>query len=178
MKKVLISCAILAFIAAAFAFQKPNETLVAENQVIKWYTFDEAIALTKENPKKIFVDVYTDWCGWCKTMDKQTFTDAGVIKYMNEKFYAVKFNAEQREEISLDNHVFKYIPQGSRGVHELAYSLLDGKMGYPAFVYLNEKLERITISPGFKPAPDMLKELKFIGDDYFKNKSWQEYSKN
>ena len=178
MKKVLLGFSTLILLAVCYAFSFPTTKSPVKEEVIKWYTWEEAVELNKKSPRKVFIDVYTDWCGWCKVMDRQTFTDPSVIKYMNEKFYAVKFNAEQREDVPFDNHVFKFIAQGNRGVHELAYSLLDGQMGYPAFVYLNEKFERITVSSGFKPAPDMLKELKFIGEEYFKTKSWEEYSKN
>ncbi len=143
---------------------------------IEWHTWEKAIELNKENPKKIFVDVYTDWCHWCKVMDKNTFTDSNVIEYMNENFYAVKFNAEQEEEVNFNNHTFKFIAQGRRGVHELAYSLLDGRLSYPSVVYLNEKLERITVSPGYKKPEQIMKELKFVGEEHYTNKSWEEYT--
>ncbi len=159
------------FISAIVAPKEATET-------IKWYTWEEAIAMYKKEPKKIFIDVYTDWCHWCKVMDKSTFPDAEVASYMNKYFYAVKLNAEQREDIQFDNHTFKYIAQGSRGVHELAHALLDGKLGYPSFVYLDEQLSRITISPGYKKPEDMIKELKFIGENIFLTSTWENYLQN
>ena len=65
---------------------------------------------------------------------------------------------------------------GRGGVHNLAYLLLDGKLGYPAMVYLNEKFERIMISPGYKEVPDMLKELKFAAEEQYMKTTWEEYS--
>jgi thiol:disulfide interchange protein len=53
---------------------------------IKWYTIEEVQKLNQENPKKIFIDVYTDWCGWCKKMDATTFQDPKIIKLLNEDF--------------------------------------------------------------------------------------------
>ena len=68
-------------------------TAQAQEQ-IQWRKFEEAIAANEENPKMILVDVYTDWCGWCKKMDKETFTDPRVIAHFQKNFYAVKLNAE------------------------------------------------------------------------------------
>lgn len=144
---------------------------------IKWYSWEEAIELNKTNQKKIFIDVYTDWCGWCKRMDASTFKDPEVVQYMNENFYAVKFDAEQKKEINYKGHMMKYVSKGRRGYHELAYSLLDGRMGYPAFVYLAEDEKRITVSPGYKDAQTIMKELVFIGEDHFKTTSFDDFVK-
>lgn len=56
---------------------------------ITWMSFEEAVAKSQKEPRKMFIDVYTDWCGWCKRMDATTFQDSIVAKYMGEKFYAV-----------------------------------------------------------------------------------------
>ncbi len=144
---------------------------------MRWHTWEEAVELNKSNPKKIFVDVYTDWCGWCKKMDKSTFVDPAVMEYMSTNFYPVKLNAEQKDDIAFNGEVFKYVANGSRGVHTLAYSLLDGQMSYPSFVTLNEKFERIMVSPGYKEAPDMLKELKFSAEEHYSKTTWEEYQK-
>lgn len=175
MKKVLFPILIIALASAFYAF-RPVEVAVADQ--IKWYTWEEVAALNEENPKKIVVDLYTDWCGWCKVMDKKTFSKEEVAAYINENFYPVKFNAEQKEDVLFNDHTFKFIAQGRRGVHELAYTLLDGRLGYPSIVYLNERYERITISPGFKDAENMMKELKFIAEEIYSEKSWEDYLKD
>ncbi|MEM9846868.1 MAG: DUF255 domain-containing protein [Bacteroidota bacterium] len=175
MKKVLFPILIIALASAFYAF-RPVEAAVTDQ--IKWYTWEEVAALNEENPKKIVVDLYTDWCGWCKVMDKKTFSKEEVAAYINENFYPVKFNAEQKEDVLFNDHTFKFIAQGRRGVHELAYTLLDGRLGYPSIVYLNERYERITISPGFKDAENMMKELKFIAEEIYSEKSWEDYLKD
>lgn len=146
-------------------------------EAIKWYSWQEALELNKTKKKKIFVDVYTDWCGWCKRMDSSTFQDPKVVNYMNENFIAVKLDAEQKADIVYQGYTMKYVAQGRRGYHEFAYSLLDGKMSYPAFVYLDEDERRITISPGYKDATMMVKELVFVGEDHFKTTTFTEFSK-
>ena len=116
---------------------------------IKWMTIEQAFAENTKTPKKIFIDVYTDWCGWCKVMDQKTFTQPAIIDYINEHYHAVKLNAEQRENITLGLQTFKYVDQGGRGVHELAAALLKGQMSYPTTVFLDEKGQMIQPLPGY-----------------------------
>lgn len=143
---------------------------------IDWLSWEEAVARSEQEPRKMIVDVYTDWCGWCKRMDKTTFEDPAVVDYVNENFYAVKLNAEQREPIRFDNHEFTYDATLSRrGVHTLAVALLDGRMSYPSIVYLDQEQKRITISPGFKAAEALLQELTYVGGDHFKRQTYQDY---
>lgn len=143
---------------------------------IEWLTWEEAVSRNEKEPKKLLVDVYTEWCGWCKKMDKAVFTDPAVVAYVRKNFYAVKFDAEQRAELSYDGHQFKFNPGiGRRGSHELAYALLDGRMSYPSIVYLDEHRDRISISPGFKPADKFINELKFIQGGHYRTKTYQEY---
>ena len=174
MKKTLFTL----LFAVALAFNSFCQSdAKASTSAIKWITWEEAIALNQKQPRKIVVDVFTEWCGWCKRMDKGTFMDPAVAKYINENFYAVKLDAEQLEDIKFNAEVFKYVPNetGRGGVHALAYALLDGKMGYPTMVYLNEKYERIMISPGYKETPDMLKELKFAAEELYSKTTWEAY---
>jgi len=144
-------------------------------QDVKWYTWEEASELTKTSPKKVFVDVYTDWCGWCKRMDATTFKDPDIVKYLNDNFYPVKFNAEQKDQIDFGGKEFKFVAQGRRGFHQLAYALLDGRMGYPAFVLLDESFARIMISPGYKKVPQLKKELTFAKEEHYKSQSWEDF---
>ena len=144
---------------------------------IRWLTWDQAVTLNKENPKKIFVDVYTEWCGWCKRMDATTFKEPEVIDYMNEHFYAVKLDAEMKQKIKFRDQEFKWVSAGRRGVHTLAYSLLEGRMSYPSFVTLTENFDRIAIMPGFKKAEQLLKELRFAAEDKYKETSWEDYNR-
>lgn len=127
---------------------------------IDWMGLSEAMTAQKEAPKPIFIDVYTDWCGWCKVMDKKTFSQKKVASYMNENFYPVKFNAEKAPPITLGGREYKLMPAGRKQVHTLAYALLDGNLGYPAYVVLDENLQRSGFFKGYKDAPSFLSEVK------------------
>jgi thioredoxin-related protein len=144
-------------------------------QEIRWMTWEEAVTANAKKPKKIFVDVYTEWCGWCKRMDATTFKDPAVIALMNEKFYAVKLDAEQKESIFWRETEFKWMAGGRGGVNRLAYDLLDGKLSFPSFVMMDSNFDRIAISPGYKEGPAMLKELRFAAEEIYKTSTWQQY---
>lgn len=165
------------FAAIATLNLSAQEQAATEPTTIKWYTWEEAHELNKTEPKKVFIDLYTDWCGWCKKMDKTTFTDPEVVKYLNANFYPVKFNAEQKETIVFNDKEFKWMKGGRRGVHELAYALLNGRLGYPAFVMLDESFARILISPGYKVVDQLIQELTFAKEEVYKEMSWQDYMK-
>jgi len=132
--------------------------------------------MTEESPKKIFIDVYTDWCGWCKRMDAATFQKPEDAKYMNEHFYNVKFDAEQKEDITILGNTFKFVAQGRRGYHELAAALLNGKMSYPTVVFMNGKFEMLSPVPGYQEPVQFLKVATFFGDDIYRDKKWEEYT--
>ena len=144
-----------------------------ENQ-LKWLTFEQAVELQAKAPKKIIIDVYTDWCGWCKKMDKYTYTNEEVIKNLQENYYLVKFNAEQKEEIKFKDKVFKFNPEYKS--HELAVSLLNGQMSYPSTVFLDEDLNMLTNVPGYLTPKEMNPILKYFGENIYKKMNWKEYS--
>ena len=150
-----------------------NTTNAQEN--VEWMSWEEAMTAAETSPKKIYIDVYTDWCGYCKKMDKTTFKDPTVVKYLNDNFYPVKFNAEQKGKINFNDTEFGYISGGGRGVHELAYALLNGRLGYPAFVILDEEFARILISPGFKGPDAVMMEMEFAKDEKYKTTAWTTY---
>ena len=180
MKKIFQISLVLFCAIGLASFTYVNKT-VEENTVgknVKWYTWDEAVEANKTEKKKFFVDIYTDWCGWCKRMDAQTFEEPEVAAYLNKHFYPIKLDAEQKEDIIYGGYTFKWVKGGRRGVHELAYSLLDGSMSYPSLVFLTEKEERIMISKGFKKKDDFMKEMKYIEEEHYKNTSLNDYKTN
>ncbi len=139
---------------------------------VEWLSLEEAMQRMETEPRKIFIDLYTDWCGWCKRMDASTLSNPMIVEYLNEKWYAIKFNAEQKDPITFNGKEYLYVPSGSRGYHQLAYELAGGRLSYPTTVYLDERGAPIQAIPGFKDAPSLDKILKFFGENHYLTQSW------
>jgi thioredoxin-related protein len=149
---------------------------VQEPKEIQWMSFEEAAKRSEKSPRKIVIDIYTSWCGWCKRLDATTYQDPEVIKYINKKFYAVKLDAEIKDTIRFKDKIFTYIPE--RKANELALSLLNGSMSYPSTVFLDEKFSMLAPVPGYHDAREMLELfLKYFGDEIYKTKKWEDYQK-
>jgi len=158
----------------------------AENHLagpIKWMSFEEAVEKSKIEKRKIFIDVFTDWCGWCKVMDKNTFPDPEIARILNENYYPVKFNAEQTGDVVFRGATFKFIAQGNRGYHQLAAALLNNQMSYPNFVFLDEEFRIIPVYQGYSSVPGYKKPeefhpiLSFIAGNFYQKKNLQDYQK-
>ncbi|MBS1978552.1 MAG: DUF255 domain-containing protein [Bacteroidetes bacterium] len=142
---------------------------------VKWMSFEEAVQRSKTEKRKIFIDVYTDWCGWCKVMDKNTFSEPHVAQILNEKFYPVKFDAEQKEDIVFNGTTFKFVPYGNKGTHQLAMALLNNQLAYPTVVFLDEDFRMIQPLQGYQKTEEFHKIITFIGEDHFKKMKWADW---
>ncbi len=181
MKKYMLGL-VLAMLAPLAQAQVTASTkpMLAEGGAVKWYTFEQAIEKNKAEKRTIFIDVYTDWCGWCKVMDKNTFNEPQVAKLLNEKFYAVKFNAEQTEDVVFNGTTFKFVPYGNKGNHQLAMALLmNNQMSFPTVVFLNENYTSAFPIPGYRKPEEFHKYLVFFSEGYDKKgeHAWQDFDK-
>ena len=84
-------------------------------QEVEWLSWEQAMRKSKQEKRKYFVDVYTPWCGWCKKMDKSTFDQREIASFLNENYYPIKFNAEQKEPIKIDGQEYKFVKYGRNG---------------------------------------------------------------
>ena len=150
----------------------------SQAQEVKWLSWNEAAALaaTDKNPKKVFVDVYTDWCGWCKKMDKDTFQNPEVASYMTENFYMVKLDGEGAEPIEFKGKTYKFVPSGRKGYHELAAALMQGRLSYPTTIFLDEKFNMLSPVPGYQKPEPFLNIARYFGEDIYKEKDWKTYA--
>tara|TARA_B100001079_G_scaffold127238_1_gene109076 strand:- start:333 stop:878 length:546 start_codon:yes stop_codon:yes gene_type:complete len=154
-------------------------------QTIQWMSLDEARAAQKVNPKKIFMDVYTNWCGPCKLLEKNTFQNPDVSRYISENYYAVKFNAEGTDEIKFYNQTFSnpnYDPnrKGRNATHQFTQFL--GVKGYPTMVFFSEDGDPIMPLVGYYKPKQIELYLKMIkqGDYqvFSKPEDFENYKKN
>jgi thioredoxin-related protein len=163
-------------VSSALSAWKPAETKPADK--ITWITLEEADKLRHNEPRKILIDVYTDWCGWCKRMDATTFSDPELVKYVNENYYAVKLDAEQKEPITIGGETYDYDSNaGRRGSHRIAQKLLQGKMSYPTIVFLDEHMNMIQPLLGYREAKEMQTILEYLATEAYKSSPWEEWLK-
>ena len=171
----LLALFAISFILMSFAKPKGGNDKKSANDraAINWMSFEEAVEKNKKNPKKVFVDLYTDWCTWCSRMEKVTFENPAIAEYINENFYAVKLDAETKRTIDFRNisYVFKN-DATERGVHEMALYLTRGHLNYPSVIFLDEQMGNPQPIPGFQNPVVMDKLLKFFGEDYYKDLDW------
>ncbi len=110
-------------------------------------------------------------------MDKATFQHPQIADYLNDKFYAVKFNAEDQSTINFKGADHNFKKAGRRGYNELAYKFANGRMSYPTIAFLDENLDRIDSYPGFKQPNQFDALLNFIEKDHYKNSSLAEFQR-
>jgi thioredoxin-related protein len=125
--------------------------------------FEQIDSLQKIEKRNVIVFIHTDWCKYCKAMHNKTFKNEAVIKNLNEKFYFIDFNAEEKREIIFNNAIYSYKPSGiNSGVHELALQLgtIDKQISYPTLCILNDKNEIVFQYNSFLNAKDFLKLLE------------------
>ena len=138
---------------------------LAKEPDLKWKNFSSGLVEAKKSNKIILVDVYTDWCKWCKEMDKNTYANDDVIKYLNKNFVVVKLNAE-----GSDSFVYNGKKYSSPDLSQ--YFNVDG---YPATLFLKSNGDIITLLPGYNEAPMFLKVLSFINEEKYKTMDFDKY---
>ena len=164
---------LLSLIAILFCF-----TIVGQTS-INWLTWEEALEKNKVEKKKFLVDVHTEWCSWCKKMDARTFQKELIASFVNEHFYAIKFDAEQKEDIIYDNKVYSYVSGfGKRGYHELAQEIMNGRMSYPTVVFIDSNLDVIQPIPGFQDPRTFEIIINYFAGDYHTTTPWHRYEEN
>ncbi|MEE9406786.1 MAG: thioredoxin fold domain-containing protein [Polaribacter sp.] len=153
MKKLFI---LIIFFGSLVSFSQNEKTS------LKVFTFSEVEELHQKKPKPVIVFIYTNWCKYCHGMEKTTFKNKKVIQLLNENFYFIKLNGEEKNDITFLGKIFVYKPTGTNtGIHELANELASkkGRISYPTTVFLNLKLEIDLQLNGFNKAKDIIKLL-------------------
>lgn len=140
----------------------------AAAQGVAWRKWNAGLQSASSSGRPVLVDVYTDWCGWCKRMDKDVYARADVRDYLNAKFVTIKLNAESAEAATFEGRNYTARTLSSR----LEVS------GYPTTVFLRANGEKLVNVPGYLPPDRFLKLLRYIGDGHMdRGVSWDDYMK-
>lgn len=131
----------------------------------QWKKFDEGMKQAKLTGKKVLIDVYTDWCSWCKKMDANTYADKKVIDYLSKYFVVIKLNAEANEKISY----------AGQTLSPADFSQGMGVTGYPATLFLKSDGSPITLLPGYSEADMFIHILSFIGENHYEKQKFTDY---
>ena len=150
-------------------------------QQVEWKTIEQAAKTdTKSNAKLYFVDFYTSWCGWCKKMDRETFSNPVVAKILNAYYIPVKFDAEGGSEFTWRGTKYSNMatPPGSRpSTHSFAKAILGTQMGFPSFAVFNSDQSKITIIQGYQSANDFIVMLWYFASGDNKRYPFDKYQK-
>lgn len=169
---IIFSLCAISYVSAKSSSEAPTAS------EIKWTTIDKSIANAAANNKKfILVDLYTDWCGWCKKMDEGTYTDPNIQSSMNANFVAVKFNAETKDVVSFKNESYSFIKTGARGANKLAIDLgsVGGRLGYPTIVVLDANGNKLQSFAGYKDVETLAVILKYFQSGTYKTMDFQQF---
>ena len=151
---------------ASFAPSKDN---------IRWLNLSELRTNWAKEKKPILIDVYTSWCGWCKVMDRETYNNPKVVSYINEHFYAVKFDAETTDSVVFGEQKYGY-NQGNKA-NDLAAYLLNGQMGFPTTVFLSAPESQPAIIQGYLKPSEIEPPLKYFGEGAYKKQVFPDFIK-
>lgn len=147
---VLVSCSVCA-----------SSTTVAKQ--IKWYSYDEGLALSQKEGKKVFLHFYADWCHFCKEMKKRTFLNDNVIDYLNENFISILIDTDKEGKLTATYFV--------RGLPATFFLTPDGtKINVP--IEENKSMSNI---PGFISEEVFLKLIRFVHDGSYNSMNFKHY---
>lgn len=148
--------------------EKKNPSSTKPANALTWYKYDEGLAKAKKEKKHVLVAFYTNWCGWCKRMDKNTYGDEEVKKFLKKSYVAIKVNAESKEKVEVDG---KKLTES-----ELAREYR--VRSFPVTWFLKQSGEKIAPYLGYVDAPTFLNVLNYMKDDLYDKMSFEEYMKN
>ena len=141
---------------------------------ISWMSVEEAAGKLQQEQRPVLIDLYTTWCGWCRQMDKRTYSNKKVAEYLQDKFYPVRVDAETHAVITWGGRTFQFNPQYRS--NEFAMYLTHGRLEFPTTIIIVPGQEPQAI-PGFMEPKDLELLVKYFGEGAYKTTSFDDYQK-
>jgi thioredoxin-related protein len=170
MKKVMYTVALVVFYFSSTSFSSPLK------DKINWITFDELSTLYAKQPKPVLIDLYTSWCGWCKEMDRTTYRNEKLAGYINEHYYAVKYDAESKAPVIFNNKKYSYNSQYR--ANDLAIMLTGGRLEYPTTVFLPVIDAQPAPLAGYMKAKEMEAPLRYFAEGAYTKKTFIQFNQS
>ena len=141
----------------------------------QWLNVNELKIKLKEQNKPVLIDVYTDWCHWCKVMDNKTYSNQKVADYLQDKFYCVKLNAETKDSMSWKEKAYSYNTKYK--INEFALFLTNGQASFPTTVIIPDDHSAPIPIAGYMEPKELEIIVKYFGEGAYKTKSFPEFQK-
>ena len=148
----------------------------SEKERINWITLDEVNLKLKTENRPVLIDLFTDWCYWCKVMDKKTYSDPKVIAYINQHFYAVKVDAETKKKLLWNEKNYNY--DAGNKINEFALYVTQGQLGFPTTVIFPDVKKEPASVPGYMNPKEIEAILKYFGEGKYKLENFETFSAN
>lgn len=148
------------------------------NGLVNWMTFKEAQEKNKIVERPFLVDVYTDWCGWCKHMMKTTYSNSNIANYINTNFYPIKFDAETKDTIEYEGKIYKPLSKDPKTPHELAIKFLGNSLSYPSTAFITNKFQYNLLSQGYLEDKKIEPLLVFIVENAWRSATYDEFNRH
>lgn len=177
-KGIYTTFALFVFSIPAFAQHPAAPASDEPAGLVKWLSFKEAQEKNKTVSKPFIIDLYTDWCGWCKHMMRTTYSNPGVAEYINANFYPVKFDAETKDTIEYNGKIYKPLASQPRTPHELTVKFLGEKLSYPSTMFVTNNYAYNLLSQGYLDEKQLEPLLVFMVENAWQNSNFDEFSKH
>jgi thioredoxin-related protein len=144
-------------------------------QKVTFVDWSQLEDMQRVEKRKVLVDIYADWCNWCKQMD-QNFSNPAVMAALDKKYYVVRLNAETHQEFVYKGKMYRFVSQGQRGYNELAVLLMGGgKLSFPCMVFLDEQLVVLQPIRGYHKPEVFASMISYFGSNANRQMSWDKW---